>query len=533
MIANHCMSQLESIPVGVEPSTAGGAVIYRSCGAVLVVGDGVEVLDSARSLATQLKVLAFAPGLESAGKMPSNLTVIGGRVVAVTGHLGRFRAYAAIPGGGQRDIAPFSPNADGAFDLVLDLSVVPLVPQAVPPHGYFKPRDAADIAAALVALPGLAGTFRKPRFFNFDAQLCAHGAKGLTGCTRCIEVCDAGAIRSAGAAVSIDPYLCQGCATCTLACPTGAVTFAAPSRQGLVEQLHAGLAGAAAKQLTNQPLVVHTSAGAAATRGLTDAVQTLEVPALPAFGDELWLVALAAGARSVLLVDDPTLTERARSLLRARVTQTQTLLEACGRDPGAIALVGGDGLAPAAARCCSLDAAAHAAPMPAGSTDPGKRATAITALAALAAFAGNRPAAAAPLPGGATFGAVLVDRQACTVCLACTHLCPTGALVGQTEPQLTLSFLESACVQCGLCVAGCPEHAIALAPRLDPAAIAAPQHSVVAEDDMLACTECGARFISRKVLMRSVELLQRQPAFAGISTKMLSLCMECRARSMF
>ena len=71
-----------------------------------------------------------------------------------------------------------------------------------------------------------------------------------------------------------------------------------------------------------------------------------------------------------------------------------------------------------------------------------------------------------PLPAGAPFGRVVVDVAGCTLCLACVGACPTGALVDNPErPQL--SFVEDACVQCGLCQSTCPESVIRLEPRLN------------------------------------------------------------------
>ena len=51
------------------------------------------------------------------------------------------------------------------------------------------------------------------------------------------------------------------------------------------------------------------------------------------------------------------------------------------------------------------------------------------------------------------------------MCLACVGSCPEGALLDNSEtPQLR--FIETKCVQCGICAATCPEHAITLSPRL-------------------------------------------------------------------
>lgn len=69
------------------------------------------------------------------------------------------------------------------------------------------------------------------------------------------------------------------------------------------------------------------------------------------------------------------------------------------------------------------------------------------------------------LPDKAPFGALAVDRQACSLCMSCVGVCPANALQdGQGAPQLR--FIEKNCVQCGLCANTCPENAIALMPRI-------------------------------------------------------------------
>ena len=66
------------------------------------------------------------------------------------------------------------------------------------------------------------------------------------------------------------------------------------------------------------------------------------------------------------------------------------------------------------------------------------------------------------LPAGAPFGAVEINVEGCTLCLACVSACPTGAL-GDNPERPMLRFAEDACVQCGLCKATCPEKVITLA----------------------------------------------------------------------
>jgi ferredoxin len=77
---------------------------------------------------------------------------------------------------------------------------------------------------------------------------------------------------------------------------------------------------------------------------------------------------------------------------------------------------------------------------------------------ALAEGAGRRDTVL-PMPALAPFGEARVEVAGCTLCVACTSVCPTGR--AQREPgEAAARFLEDACVQCGLCAATCPEKVI-------------------------------------------------------------------------
>ena len=94
-----------------------------------------------------------------------------------------------------------------------------------------------------------------------------------------------------------------------------------------------------------------------------------------------------------------------------------------------------------------------------------KRATLDLALDHLMQHAPTVPQEIALPAHGSPFGNLIVDRDACTLCLACVGACPEAALADNPDrPQLR--FIEKNCVQCGLCAATWPEHAITRAPRL-------------------------------------------------------------------
>ena len=138
-----------------------------------------------------------------------------------------------------------------------------------------------------------------------------------------------------------------------------------------------------------------------------------------------------------------------------------------------------------------------------------------------------------PLPENAPYGAVLVDKDACTLCLSCVSLCPSGALVDNPDmPQLR--FQEDACLQCGLCANICPEAAITLEPRLNLDDTAFNQ-VVLNEEEPFACIECGTLFGVKSTIDKITEKLAgKHSMFANPqAAKMIQMCDNCRINAQY
>ena len=91
-------------------------------------------------------------------------------------------------------------------DLIIDITGgTPLFTGWEKRDGYLR-ADAEDS----LRLKGLAaeaaemiGDFEKPIYVDYDADLCAHSRNSLNGCSRCLDVCPAGAITAAGDTVAV------------------------------------------------------------------------------------------------------------------------------------------------------------------------------------------------------------------------------------------------------------------------------------------------------------------------------------------
>lgn len=478
----HCRAELSPVAQGCD--APGNAIVYASSGRTIVVGDGRDAAEAAAALALDRDVVLVGAG-QAVGS--ERLRSVAGPAKALEGWLGAF----TLEVGGQSLSA----------DVVIDHAPRPLIDRSVPPFGYCATRgDAVALAAAVAHARALVGRFHKPRYFTYEPRICAHESFGQTGCTRCLDVCGAQAIRSAGRTIAVEPQLCQGCAACALACPTGALSVAEPRRDAL-------WAAAKAKAAPGASLTVGPAPGA-----------MVATPALAAFGEELWLHALADGAAAVRLELEAAAPPETRALLTTRAAEVNAMCAAMGRAGAAVEI--DDGAVAAGPATPAPARAAHVSPPHDAQR---KRDWLNAALARLEPEGGFAPA---PLPAGAPLGAIVVDAAACVMCGICAQTCPTAAIAyREADGVAHLAFAEGNCVQCGLCARLCPQSAITLQPRLAPSAIRGSLLPLNAAP-LAACEGCGARFTPEPLLASM--LRKAEPTASPAMLAQLRRCTPCR-----
>lgn len=463
-----------------------------------------------------------------------------------------------------------------SFDLILDLRAPSnehaTFLQHAPPQGYFKlPPGGLSELQTLLKLRELVGEFEKPKFFAYKQKLCAHSRNKQVGCNACIDVCSALAISSevSRQQIKVNPNLCVGCGACTTVCPTGALTYAYPraSDQGLKLKtllstyakaggknaavlLHSQEAGTRrvdalgrAAQLGNRSKALKTAAkDAKEIRGIPARVLPLSLWHTASIGLDVWLSAMAYGASQVWVLMTGEEAPQYRQAVRAQMDVAQAVMTGLGYTGQHFKLIeaeAGDG-----ADLAAIDAEFH---FPAAqgvvratsfAVQADKRATLDLALDHLLdqalpaskilpsvqrADAINFSGAAAAV---SPFGSLIIDKDACTLCLSCVSACPSSALQDNAlMPQL--KFIEKNCVQCGLCVSTCPENAISLQPRL----LLTSQRKeprVLNEAKPYACVRCSKPFGTLKAIEAMLGKLAGHSMFQGDALERLKMCGDCR-----
>lgn len=523
-------------------------VSYQSQGRLLLVGPEDRIRRAASLLpqgvtptllVTESVHDAEAADLETIFEATATLDALTLREPSLSGYLGQFQ-LTGLNGQGERvNLAALCfPQQAAAvseqlreprFDLVADLGRVPLFALERPPVGYLHLSDDAGLAERLAELCALTGIFDKPRYFRLDPEACAFTARGVPGCSRCLDVCPTDALKPINGRIQIDPHLCQGFGSCASACPTGAIAYHQPDANTSGDYLfrllkHYREAGGDAPQLL--------IAGENEREWVEVELTRLPANWLPiwveesaSLGIESWFAALAYGASAVRIALGDDAPESVRALVERELASAAVLLAGAGLSADRIALFNPD---------AEQDKPISCEPAVALLDKPlkgDKRENLFAAFDALwqANNGGREPLA---VPHGAPYGSVELKEADCTLCMGCVAVCPSRALhaVGHAPG---LNFIEQDCIQCGMCEKACPEQAIVLTPRLQPVPEARRAVQSLKAEEAACCIRCAKPFAPASLIRRIQQKLAGHSHFQNEAAQRLLMCEDCRVKDVF
>jgi len=474
-------------------------ITYQSSGKVIALGDD-EMLQQCDALPAAIDI---------------NRVSSADNTIQIDGYLGAYTVTVTDQAG----------NAIACHgDAILDLNPSPLLARELLPPGYFHaPPETWQQVELAQELQNLTGEFEKPKYFDYDASICAHGVNGKTVCRQCIDACPAEAIQSLGERIEVNPNLCQGGGSCSTVCPSGAIRYLYPNLRDNGKRLR-DLLNAYRQHGGVDPIVLFHADSYSADYYLQayDNLLPLPVEELASVGMDLCLSALAYGALQVVLVIDADVPRSSLDGLRRQLDWLHALLGELGLGSAYVTTCRADEALPQVDNDKVVAAAIHDMP-------PLKRNAIYQALDHLVAQL--KPAAdQVGLPDSAPFGEITIDAAQCTLCMACVGACPGRALQdGSNREVPEVFFVESNCLQCGACVQTCPENAVALKPRLLFDLETRNRARALNRDTPFACITCGKPFAPTSVINKMQEKLKDHHMFGSQrALDRLKMCDDCR-----
>ncbi len=339
---------------------------------------------------------------------------------------------------------------------------------------------------------------------SIDHGMCA----ARDGCRACVDVCPQEAYQWNQGRIRYDKDVCEPCGLCVTACPTSAISNPAVTPEMLRAQVTELLVEGTGP--TGIRFVCARRSDRIPAQGWHD----VEVPCtgMVPGGWLLAVVLMGAEAAAVNLCGESGCSLRLDDHALEAIEFAREALTKAGLDPELVGTQTGD---------------VAGAPVPHVELhDPFGRSGVVEVLLALDEAGAGLESFDHP---GSNTGVVEISGEACTLCLQCAQICPTGALEGAHEENIiSLNFDAGACTACNQCLTACPEldrGAITVRPGVDVDLLVGGRRTLNSGASLL-CEFCGKPVAPSAMMDRVGELLGED--FTATMGYLTRRCMDCR-----
>lgn len=401
----------------------------------------------------------------------------------------------------------------------------------VTPAGRTEEETLALAMPAAVEIMQNMGKTEQEIPLNVSLDGCAAGKSGITGCRLCESACEHGAIARREDRVEFDEVSCLGCGSCSSICPLS-LPQVGDDLYSEMEQLLRGspLSPGILMFACSECVPLLDTAGRKKRK--YSAVVPLFVPDIAAVSETHILRAFDLGADGVVLLGCRDCIRRSEGALGL----ADAILKEFGLG-SRISVISSGGTDDFVKSTVAFSEALTPSPLrkhePAVLKNSSKRHVLLELIRGFAEKTGIRPHTVLEETVH-PFADISVSTK-CTVCGACTSMCPAGALKREGG---SIRFLYGHCIACGLCERACPEAALSIHRMLDIAKLIGTAPSILFESDVIKCASCKKPYMTEAAYNRITGSLiadvrndipaRQQVELIKAQIELLRFCEECR-----
>ncbi|MBU3965993.1 MAG: 4Fe-4S binding protein, partial [Euryarchaeota archaeon] len=334
---------------------------------------------------------------------------------------------------------------------------------------------------------------------------CAAGKSGLQGCTMCEKACHHGAIIRKDDNIEFDEISCTGCGACASVCPLSLFRME-DDIYGKMESLLGGyLPANSRRKVKDHKILMFTCAhsiplldAAGAQKIKYPPVLPLFVPGIDSIAGSHILRAFDLGAEGVIMLGCGEcmghVSEEALSLtgmildgfkLGDRISVIRNNDDVKGLTKS---------LEQFSERITSSPKKKH---KPAELKNTSNHHIMLEIIASLSAKTGIVPISVIE-DTTVPFAEISIGAS-CTVCGACTSMCPAGALI---KDNGSIASVYGNCIACGLCEKACPEKALKIRRVLDMERLLNAAPTTLFRSEQQVCASCNKPYMTQAAFDR-------------------------------